>query len=199
MPESNRRLGSNLAKLDATTDEDIARQIAEDPDTAPELTAAQLAEAEIWQGDTFIRRGGRPKGSGIKELVSLRLDRAVLDYFRAGGPGWQTRINDSLRAMVEPPIKAVRGSRTTRRARVLEELMKNARGLSRDEILSVIGKSQQVSRRLRSAVEITIQHDKPGPRMVATRAKAEERTRGGSEKRIKGPHGPPDRPVAALL
>jgi len=96
MPESKLRLGSNLARLDATTDEEIARQIADDPDTPPELTDEQLAQAEIWHGDKFIRRVGRPKGSGTKELVTLRLDRTVLDHFRAGGPGWQTRINDAL-------------------------------------------------------------------------------------------------------
>jgi uncharacterized protein (DUF4415 family) len=102
MPESKRPLGSDLGRLDATTDDDIARQIAEDPDTAPELRDAELAEAEIWHGDKFIRRvGGRPKGSGSKELVSLRIDRDILDRFRAGGPGWQTRLNDALRRALD--------------------------------------------------------------------------------------------------
>lgn len=31
-----------------------------------------------------------------KERVGLRLDRAVIDHFRAGGPGWQSRINAVL-------------------------------------------------------------------------------------------------------
>lgn len=34
---------------------------------------------------------------GVKELVSLRIDQEVLEYFREGGPGWQDRINDALR------------------------------------------------------------------------------------------------------
>jgi uncharacterized protein (DUF4415 family) len=34
---------------------------------------------------------------GVKELVSLRIDQDVLEYFREGGPGWQDRINDALR------------------------------------------------------------------------------------------------------
>ena len=34
---------------------------------------------------------------GAKEMVSLRLDRDVLDYFQADGPGWQDRINAALR------------------------------------------------------------------------------------------------------
>lgn len=33
-----------------------------------------------------------------KELVSLRLDRAVLEHFQDEGPGWQERINAALRA-----------------------------------------------------------------------------------------------------
>jgi uncharacterized protein (DUF4415 family) len=77
-----------------------------DPDDAPELTEAQLAEADLYEGDKFIRRvGGRPKGSGTKELVSLRLDRDILDRFRDGGPGWQTRINDALRAALRFPAR----------------------------------------------------------------------------------------------
>jgi hypothetical protein len=38
MVKSKPAIYSDLAKVDATTDEDIARQIGEDPDTAPELT-----------------------------------------------------------------------------------------------------------------------------------------------------------------
>ena len=34
---------------------------------------------------------------GVKELVSLRLDQDLLEYFQEGGPGWQDRINDALR------------------------------------------------------------------------------------------------------
>jgi hypothetical protein len=37
----------NLAKLDAITDEDIARQIAEDPDVAPELTDEWFENARL--------------------------------------------------------------------------------------------------------------------------------------------------------
>jgi uncharacterized protein (DUF4415 family) len=34
---------------------------------------------------------------GVKELVSLRIDQDVLEFFQQGGPGWQDRINDALR------------------------------------------------------------------------------------------------------
>jgi uncharacterized protein (DUF4415 family) len=34
---------------------------------------------------------------GVKETVSLRIDRDVLDFFQEDGPGWQDRINAALR------------------------------------------------------------------------------------------------------
>ena len=43
------------------------------------------------------RRAGRSAGSGTTEEVAIRLDNDVLAAFRAGGPGWQTRINVALR------------------------------------------------------------------------------------------------------
>lgn len=66
-----------------------------DPDDAPEWTDEMFDRAEIRIGDKVIRRG-RPPGSA-KRLVSLRLDEAVIDHFRAGGPGWQSRLNEALR------------------------------------------------------------------------------------------------------
>ncbi len=38
-----------------------------------------------------------PSIPGAKEQVSLRIDRDVLDFFQADGPGWQERINQALR------------------------------------------------------------------------------------------------------
>ena len=31
-------------------------------------------------------------------MVTLRLDRAVLEHFQEDGPGWQDRVNAALRA-----------------------------------------------------------------------------------------------------
>ena len=39
---------------------------------------------------------GRPKGSGSRIRLTVRLDRNVVLRFRATGPGWQTRLNDLL-------------------------------------------------------------------------------------------------------
>jgi uncharacterized protein (DUF4415 family) len=38
-----------------------------------------------------------PSVPGAREQVTLRIDRDVLDYFQADGPGWQERINAALR------------------------------------------------------------------------------------------------------
>ena len=57
------------------------------PATAEELRAgvAELRKAR-----------GRPPGSA-KESTTIRIDHDVLDAFRAGGPGWQSRMNAALR------------------------------------------------------------------------------------------------------
>jgi uncharacterized protein (DUF4415 family) len=38
-----------------------------------------------------------PSLPGVKEMVSLRIDKDVLEYFQEGGPGWRDRINAALR------------------------------------------------------------------------------------------------------
>jgi uncharacterized protein (DUF4415 family) len=38
---------------------------------------------------------------GVRESVTLRLDQDVLEFFREDGPGWQDRINNALRKIVE--------------------------------------------------------------------------------------------------
>ena len=42
----------------------------------------------------------RPTIPNAKELVSLRIDRDILDHFQEAGPGWQDRINEALRKVV---------------------------------------------------------------------------------------------------
>jgi uncharacterized protein (DUF4415 family) len=34
---------------------------------------------------------------GVREQVTLRIDREVLDFFQKDGPGWQDRIVEALR------------------------------------------------------------------------------------------------------
>lgn len=44
----------------------------------------------------IVRRGLKPVPT--KELISLRIDQDVIEWFKAQGPGYQTRINSVLRA-----------------------------------------------------------------------------------------------------
>jgi len=41
-----------------------------------------------------------PTIPNAKELVSLRIDRDILDHFQDAGPGWQDRINEAPRKVV---------------------------------------------------------------------------------------------------
>lgn len=74
-----------------------------DPDDAPPWTAEMFDRAEWSHGDIVLKPAGvlphpgRPKLASPKRQVTLRLDSDVLERFRAGGPGWQTRINEALR------------------------------------------------------------------------------------------------------
>ncbi|RNC65624.1 MAG: hypothetical protein ED859_17300 [Desulfuromonadales bacterium] len=45
----------------------------------------------------LLKRRGRPKADQTKKAVSLRLDPEVIDFFKAGGPGWQSRIDAALK------------------------------------------------------------------------------------------------------
>ena len=61
--------------------------------------ARDAAEAAFKKATTKPAEAPPPRPSipNAKELVSLRIDRDVLDHFQEGGPGWQERINDALR------------------------------------------------------------------------------------------------------
>ena len=76
---------SDWARVDALTDEDIERAIAEDPDAAPILDADWFRNAEL-----VI--------PAAKVPTSMRVDGDVMDWFKAQGRGWQTRMNAVLRA-----------------------------------------------------------------------------------------------------
>lgn len=71
-----------------------------DPDDAPELTEDFFKNADLYEGNKLKTRG-RPKSASPKEPVKLRLDADVLAALRASGEGWQTRVNDALRASLK--------------------------------------------------------------------------------------------------
>jgi uncharacterized protein (DUF4415 family) len=70
---------------------DHISQEAWDAVDSPELEPAFIA------GMKPSTRGRGPQKAPTKQLVSLRLDPDIVQRFRATGPGWQSRINDTLR------------------------------------------------------------------------------------------------------
>jgi len=73
----------------------------------PEWTDEELAKAKPF-AEVFpelaekMRKnvGGRPRLEAPKRPVSIRLDDEEINRFKAGGPGWQSRINETLRKAV---------------------------------------------------------------------------------------------------
>ena len=81
---------TDWARVDATGDAEI-----------------DLSEHPEWTDERFSRAKRRgPQKTPIKEPVSIRLSPEVVAYFKAGGPGWQTRIDAALRAYVDAQREA---------------------------------------------------------------------------------------------
>jgi uncharacterized protein (DUF4415 family) len=74
-----------------------------DYDPMPELTDEEILELRPAR-EFFELHGipmpvprGRPKAERVKTSVTIRLDADVVERYKAGGPGWQTRMNEDLR------------------------------------------------------------------------------------------------------
>ena len=78
---------TDLKRVRRTTDANMVR----DGD-APEWTPAMFARAVARQGLKPVPR---------KALLSLRIDADVIEWFRAQGAGYQSRMNALLRAYME--------------------------------------------------------------------------------------------------
>ncbi len=78
---------TDWARVGRMTEEELEAAIASDPDWKD--------VPRDWWKDTV------PVSPGPKRLLSLRLDPDVVGWFRAQGPGYQTRMNAVLRAYYE--------------------------------------------------------------------------------------------------
>ena len=78
--------GTDWAKVDAMTEAELEASIAADPD--------DVHEAPDWSQAVL---GLPPR----KEHINIRIDADVLAWFRQTGRGYQSRINNVLRAFVE--------------------------------------------------------------------------------------------------
>ncbi len=87
----DRRKGkTDWARVDALTDEDIAKAVASDPDAAP---------IDVDWSDAVLVMP--PK----KKAISIRVDEDVLDFFKREGEGYQRRINAVLRSYMQQKAK----------------------------------------------------------------------------------------------
>ncbi len=87
LEEAKRMKGeTDYARLDAMTDEDIARAVAEDPDAVP-------LDVDWSQASLVVP----PE----KQDAILWVDDDVLSWFRATGKGFHTRMNAVLRAYID--------------------------------------------------------------------------------------------------
>ena len=67
------------------------------PGVLPRAEAAAAAAASVGQAMRGIARQAHSRASR-KSAISLRVDPEVLSWFKAQGPGYQTRMNAVLRA-----------------------------------------------------------------------------------------------------
>lgn len=83
--DAKRRAEAALAAMSDAEDAAITAAAETDPDSPP-LTDADLAGMRRY----------KPREKPAKSQITLRLDPRVVEHFRATGPGWQGRINETL-------------------------------------------------------------------------------------------------------
>jgi uncharacterized protein (DUF4415 family) len=88
--DSPRKGKTDWAAVDALTDEDIAKAVANDPDAVP---------IDIDWSDAVLVIP--PK----KQAISIRVDEDVLNFFKKECDGYQRRINAVLRSYMQQKAK----------------------------------------------------------------------------------------------
>jgi len=82
---------TDWARVDAMTDEEIEAQMRDDPDWK------DLIDID-WSNATIVY-------PVVKQALSIRLDKEVVDFFKATGKGYQTRMNAVLRHYMQEKQK----------------------------------------------------------------------------------------------
>ena len=88
----------------------------------PKKTSAKVNDADnpAWTEDMLgapvLKRGRGPQATPTKVPTSVRLDADILEYFKAQGAGYQSRINAALRTAVEQDLTSRPRATTRKRA-----------------------------------------------------------------------------------
>ena len=80
-------------RMSTEMDAAITAAALSDPDNPP-LTDERMKHLRRRRGE----RG--PQKAPTKTRVTLRLDPDIVEHFKAGGGGWQSRINSALRKLI---------------------------------------------------------------------------------------------------
>lgn len=78
--------------------QDVAAEapIAYDPDTDLYDPNDPAQVANFFSSAKVVRKPGRPKAETKKVPIAIRLSPDVVEYFKATGAGWQSRIDAAL-------------------------------------------------------------------------------------------------------
>jgi uncharacterized protein (DUF4415 family) len=75
----------------------------------PEWTRAMFRKAkparEVFAGRDLPAPKRGPQKSPTKIQTTIRLDREIVEHFKKRGEGWQTRLNQALRQVIESQRK----------------------------------------------------------------------------------------------
>lgn len=104
---SNKTIRKTIADLRKPSAEELDRLEAlpeGTPDAeSPEWTPAQIAAAAEARRQRILEQAGRAR----KHRITINLDEDLIAYFKAlGEQGYQTRINDALRAYIAHQVAA---------------------------------------------------------------------------------------------
>lgn len=80
----SRKARVNLARVDATTEEEIEAQAIEDGEEVLEWTPEMTRRVKIFQPQK-------------KQAITVRLEPQIIAALKAEGPGYQTRMNAILK------------------------------------------------------------------------------------------------------
>lgn len=100
--------GADLEAMARAAEVDAGQALPGLRESLAELAAGKFAAVHtpesIAAANAAKNKGGRPKGSvktNAKVATNIRFDPDVIEALKATGTGWQTRVNDLLRADIQ--------------------------------------------------------------------------------------------------